>query len=76
MSDYHSRPDGEYFVDRVEKPIAAESSWGELSMMQLIDTKSQLEGKLWVFRNNPQIATVLKRSIAKITGMIAAASKT
>jgi hypothetical protein len=76
MSDYYERQDGEYFVDRVEKSIPAESTWGELSMMQLIDVKNQLEDKLWVFRNNPQIATVLKRSVAKITGMIAAAAKT
>jgi hypothetical protein len=76
MSDYYERPDGEYFADRVEKSIPAESTWGELSMMQLIDVKNQLEDKLWVFRNNPQIATVLKRSVAKITGMIAAAAKT
>lgn len=75
MSDYHSRPDGEYHVDQVEKPIPAESTWGEMSFSQLIDVKNQLEEKLWQFRNNAQIGTVLKRSVLKITELIAIAVK-
>ena len=76
MNEYYQRPDGEYFADQGEKVIPPEGSWGDMSMMQLIDVKNQLEAKLWVFRNNPQISTVLKRSVAKITVMITAAART
>jgi hypothetical protein len=75
MNDYYQRPDGEYFADQVEKPIPTENSWHDLSMVQLIDVKTQLEGKLWAFRNNPQISTVLKRSVARITEMISSAAR-
>jgi hypothetical protein len=75
MNDYYTRPDGEYFADQVEKPIPPESTWHDLSLVQLIDVKTQLESKLWDFRNNPQIATVLKRTVARITEMISSAAR-
>lgn len=75
-TQYHLQPDGERFVDQQsEKSIPPQDTWVNLSVNQLIDVKSQLEEKAWTFRNNPQILTVLKQSVAKVTLLIAAAAK-
>ncbi len=65
----------ERFVDVDEKPIAPQSAWSEMSVNQLIDTKSQLQDKAWTFRNQPQIATVLKRSITTLERLISERSR-
>lgn len=70
MSDYLSRPDGEYFVDSVEKPIPPQSTWADLSAPQLLEVKSSLQTKLWQFRNSPAIGNTLKQSIAKLDVLI------
>lgn len=74
-TDYKTMPDGEYFVDRVEKPIPAQSTWHDMSAIQLLEVKSALQTKFWAFRSNPQISTVLKQSISKIDVLIAQHSK-
>lgn len=65
----------ERFVDVDEKPIAPQSAWSEMSVNQLIDTKSQLQDKAWAFRNQPQIATVLNRSISMLERLISERSR-
>lgn len=72
MNEYYNKPDGEYFADDVQKPIPAQSTWGDLSAPQLLEVKSTLQTKLWQFRNQPQIANTLKQSIAKLDALIAA----
>ena len=61
----------ERFVDEAEKQIPPANTWDTLSANQLIDVKIQLEDKLWGFRNQPQISTVLKQSIDRIQRLIA-----
>jgi hypothetical protein len=70
MNDYLSRPDGEYYVDAVEKPIPPQSTWVDMSAPQLLEVKSSLQTKLWQFRNSPQVANTLKQSIAKLDVLI------
>lgn len=73
MNEYNTRPDGEYFVDAVQKPIPPQSAWKDASAPELLEIKSQLQTKLWEFRNTPAIATMLKQSIAKLDALITAA---
>jgi hypothetical protein len=61
----------ERFVDESEKPIPNADTWETLSVNQLIDVKSMLETRAWDFRSNAQISGVLKRSIDRITSLIA-----
>lgn len=63
-------PDGERFVDEAEKPIPPKHTWDELTTIQLIDTKSQLQEKLWAFNNNPTIAKALQLGIKQLETMI------
>ena len=72
MSEYYTKPDGEYFADQVEKPIPPQSTWADLSAPQLLEVKSTLQTRLWQFRNQPQISNTLKQSIAKLDVLIAA----
>lgn len=60
----------ERFTDEAENIIAPQSTWAELSINELIDTKNQLQDKAWAFRNTPQISIVLNRSIVSITQFI------
>lgn len=75
MSDYTSRPDGEYYVDQVEKPIPPQSTWIDLPAAQLVEIKNDLENKLWAIRSQPQISNILKQSIAKLTILISASTR-
>lgn len=61
----------ERFVDQDESPIPPASTWGELSVNQLIDVKLRLEDKAMSFRNTPQIKLVLQQAIQRITALIA-----
>lgn len=63
-------PDGERFVDEAEKPIPPKHTWDELTNVQLIDVKAQLQEKLWAFGNNPTISKVLQQGIAQLEAMI------
>ena len=65
----------ERFVDVDEKPIPPQSSWAEMSVNDLIDTKIKLQDKAWTFRNHPQISTVLKRSITSLERLISERSR-
>lgn len=60
----------ERFVDQSEKSIPSQDTWDQLTVSQLIDVKAQLDEKLWQFQRVPQIAIVLRRSIATITKLI------
>lgn len=61
----------ERFVDQAEKQIAPQNTWDQLTVSQLIDTKSLIEERLWQFQKVPQIAAVLRRSLDSITKLIA-----
>ena len=61
----------ERFVDVAETVIAPQSTWHELSVNQLLETKVQLQEKAWAFRKTPQILTVLNRSLSQIERLIA-----
>lgn len=66
--------EGEFFVDQAEKPIPPKNTWDDMTVVQLIDTKSQLQDKLYSFYNNPTIARVLKQGIAQLDALIASRS--
>ena len=60
----------ERFVDESEKTLAPASTWDTLPLGQLLETKSELEGKLWAFRNNPAYATPLQTAINRLQVLI------
>ena len=62
--------EGEFFVDEAEKPIPPKNTWEDMTVVQLIDVKVQLQDKLYTFYNNPPIARVLKQSIAQLEALI------
>jgi hypothetical protein len=66
--------EGEFFVDQQEKPIPPKNTWDDLTVIQLIDVKVQLQDKLYSFYNNPAIARVLKQSIAELEALISSRS--
>ena len=65
-----SGQDGERFLDEAETPIPPRETWGDMSVMELISVKAQLEDKLWSFGNKPTIARVLQQGINQLDALI------
>jgi hypothetical protein len=70
MSDYHSRPDGEVFVDKQTKPMPPADTWPSLSTNQLLEIQVLLQQRAWEFRANQAMATQLNAAVARLQALI------
>jgi hypothetical protein len=64
----------ERFVDEAEEVIPPANTWSELSLQQLIETKTKLEDKLFTFSKTPPIAKALQSGISRLQTLIDAAA--
>lgn len=64
----------ERFVDQAEDVIPPANTWSELSLQQLMETKTKLENKLFAFSKTPQISKALRDGITRLQTLIDAAA--
>lgn len=63
--------DGEMFVDTWgSQQVSPVSNWDNLSKLELLHVKMELENKLWAFQSNPAIAVALKQGIQQVDALI------
>lgn len=65
-------PDGERFVDSWSEKgtIPSVETWADMQINQLFEVRSQLEDKIWTFRNNPSMSNPLNQSLMKVNALI------